>query len=71
MTLGRKRKPVRDIDRGIITEPEKVLRHVDLLASYVCAHRYAGLLLKQTGQVTGRYAELIRQILYRNPLLDV
>ena len=71
MALRRKRKPVRDIDHGIITEPEKVLRHVDLLASYICAHRYTGLLLKQTGQVTGRYAELVRQILYRNPFFDV
>lgn len=71
MTLGRKRKPVCDIDHGIIAEPEKVLRHVDLLASYICAHRYTGLLLEQAGQVTGRYAELIRQIFYRNPFFDV
>lgn len=71
MTLGRKRKPVRDINHGIIAEPEKVLSHIDLLASYICAHRYAGLFLKQTGQVTGRYTELVRQIFYRNPFFDV
>ena len=69
MTLGRKRKSVRNLYHGIIAESKKILGDLDFLLPDICTDRYTCLFFERTGKVTGRYAKTLRQILDRKPVL--
>lgn len=71
MALGGKRKPVGNVNHGVVAEPQQVFGHINFAVADVGADRNPGLFFEQPGQIAGRHPQRVRQILNGDPLLDM